>query len=547
MKENKEMSVKYSAEKNTQILVSLLKQHGIRYIVVSPGATNVSFVASVQSDSYFNLISSVDERSAAYIACGLAAESGEPVVLSCTGATASRNYVPGLTEAYYRKLPVIAVTATQHEGRIGNMVPQVIDRTEQMNDLVKLSVQCPMVRTSEDEWACTVKVNRALSALVRGGGGPVHINLATDYSNEFVPELPKARKIDIIGHGDSLPPVQTRSVAIYVGNHRPWSERLEKAVEAFCAKYNGAVLIDHTSGYKGKWAVMCNLPLVSGKIVGTLRYPDLLIHIGEVAGGYPGISPKNVWRISPDGEIRDYFKSLTKVFAMDEADFFEAYASADDWSEELSPYCKEWKAEYGRMFGKLPESIPFSNVWIARVTAGLVPDGSALHLGILNTLRSWNFFNTRSSVLGYCNTGGFGIDGCLSSCLGASLANRDKLYFMVMGDLAFFYDMNSIGNRHVGPNLRVLLVNNGVGTEFKNYNHRAAQFGDDADAFMAARGHYGRQSRDLVRHYASDLGFEYLCASNKEEYLEVVGKFVDPEIRDRPIFLEVFTNSEDER
>ena len=93
----------YTSEKHTQILIALLKAHGIRKIVASPGATNVCFVGSLQSDPYFEIYSSVDERSAAYIACGLAKESGEPVVLSCTGATASRNYPAGLTEAYYRE------------------------------------------------------------------------------------------------------------------------------------------------------------------------------------------------------------------------------------------------------------------------------------------------------------------------------------------------------------------------------------------------------------------------------------------------------------
>lgn len=119
----------YTVERSQQIVISLLKQYGIRKIITSPGATNITFVASVQHDSWFELYSSVDERSAAYMACGMAAESGEPVVLTCTGATASRNYVPGLTEAYYRKLPVLAITATQDERRIGHLVPQVIDRS----------------------------------------------------------------------------------------------------------------------------------------------------------------------------------------------------------------------------------------------------------------------------------------------------------------------------------------------------------------------------------------------------------------------------------
>ena len=109
----------YTNERNTQIVISLLKQYGIKRIIVSPGATNVTFVASVMHDSFFELYSCVDERSAAYMACGMASESGEAVVLSCTGATASRNYLPGLTEAHYRKLPVIAITSTQNPLRIG--------------------------------------------------------------------------------------------------------------------------------------------------------------------------------------------------------------------------------------------------------------------------------------------------------------------------------------------------------------------------------------------------------------------------------------------
>ena len=80
----------YTSERSIQILISLLKAHNIKKCVLSPGTTNITFVASLQQDPWFECYSSVDERSAAYIACGMAAESGEPVVLSCTGATASR-------------------------------------------------------------------------------------------------------------------------------------------------------------------------------------------------------------------------------------------------------------------------------------------------------------------------------------------------------------------------------------------------------------------------------------------------------------------------
>lgn len=127
----------YTVERHTQILIALMKFHGVKKIVASPGTTNITLIGSLQNDPYFEIYSSVDERSAAYIACGLARESGEPVALSCTGATASRNYPSGLTEAFYSNLPILAITSTQHLGRVGQMMPQVLDRSIQMNDMIK--------------------------------------------------------------------------------------------------------------------------------------------------------------------------------------------------------------------------------------------------------------------------------------------------------------------------------------------------------------------------------------------------------------------------
>ena len=126
------------------------------------------------------------------------------------------------------------------------------------------------------------------------------------------------------------------------------------------------------------------------------------------------------------------------------------------------------------------------------------------------------------------------------------MAKSDQLFFCVVGDLAFFYDLNAIANHNIGNNIRILLVNNGCGTEFKNYSHFAAQFGEEANEYMSAMGHYGKQSRDLVRHYAQDLGFEYMMASTKEEFNDNIKQFVTPHITDKPMLFEVLTNYQDE-
>lgn len=198
----------YTAEKHTQILISLMKKHKVKKIVASPGTTNICLVGSLQSDPYFEIYSSVDERSAAFIACGLAAESGEPVALTCTGSTASRNYIPALTEAFYRNLPVLAITASQHLGRVGNLMPQVIDRSQPLADIVKESVTVDCVYTPEDIWACELNVNKALLALRSNGGGPAHINLVTTYNKDFsVKELPKVKKIEKVTELSDMPEV----------------------------------------------------------------------------------------------------------------------------------------------------------------------------------------------------------------------------------------------------------------------------------------------------------------------------------------------------
>ena len=539
----------YTSEKHTQILIALMKFHRIKKIVVSPGATNICLVGSLQSDPYFEMYSCIDERSAAYMACGLAVESGEPVALSCTGSTASRNYVPGLTEAYYRKLPVLAITSTQHPGRVGNMYPQVVDRSRQMNDLVAESVQIDCVYTQEDEWACGVLINKAIIALKKGGGGPAHINLVTTYSRDFsVRVLPRVKGIDYISRLADMPSLDHYSrIAILTGVHEKWQESLLASVDKFCELYNAVVLMNHASNYKGKYGVNHALILNMKQYESTNTNADLVIYIGSVPRYMSGMKNPGceMWRVNPDGEMRDPEKMLTKVFAMEEVDFFEYYIRAKKSEICGSEYAELWQREYEEIIAKIPE-LPFSNVWLAQNTIGKLPDKSVLHIAGSNTARAWNFFKLPRTIECYSNDGAMGIDGQVSALIGESLACQDRLHFGVAGDLTFFYDMNSIGNRHIKNNLRLMIINNGVGAEFRIYSHPAYAFHEEGKYYMAGEGHYGKKSPALIRHYAEDLGFEYLCASTKEEFLQKLERFLTPELTKKPLIFEIFTDSEDE-
>ena len=226
------MDTHFTVERNVQIVISYLKAYGIRRIIASPGTTNITVVASIQQDPYFFVYSAPDERSAAYMACGMAAEAYEPVVLSCTGATASRNYIPGLTEAYYRRLPVLALTATVNTARVANNVPQVMDRSSIQNDIARVSVHLPFISEAEDEYDVTVKTARAFIALTEPGHGPVHINIETRYSKDFsIRELPATRIIRQVLKGDDYPVLPKGRIGIFIGEHKPFSEEETCAID----------------------------------------------------------------------------------------------------------------------------------------------------------------------------------------------------------------------------------------------------------------------------------------------------------------------------
>lgn len=534
----------YTSERGQQILIAVLKANGIKKVVASPGTTNMTLVASMQQDTFFEMYSSIDERSAAYIACGLAAESGEPVVLTCTEATASRNYMPGLTEAFYRKLPVLAVTGTHGEYLIGQFEPQVIDRRNVPNDVANLSVRINPIKDTKDEWSATLKINQAVLELKHRGGGPVHIDLATTESKDFSVEHPKpVQIIKRYTHRDQLPKIPSGKIGVFIGAHKRFSDDETAIIDAFCASNNAVVFCDQTSNYYGQYRINYSIVASQEKYWTSKKTLDLMIHIGEVSGEYWHVTSKNTWRVHEDGIIRDLFRgTLSSVFEMTEREFFSNYIQKAGHYNSLY---FEFKKDCDDAYNSLPD-LPFSNAWIASILYQKMPNDCILHYAILNSLRAWNFFDTPQAYMTSSNVGGFGIDGCLSTLVGASLANPDKLHFAFTGDLAFFYDMNVLGNRHIGSNVRILVVNNGKGTEFRMYWHPAFQFGDDADKFIAAGGHYGDKSHILVKNYVEALGYKYIKASTKQEFIELYPEFISPKQYDNPIVFEVFTNSEDE-
>lgn len=534
----------YTDDKATQLLVALLKEYNIKNVVISPGTRNYGFAESIQQDDFFTAYSVIDERSAAYFATGIAFETGEPVVIACTGATASRNYLSAMTEAYYRHLPIIAVTCGHDFGCPYNITPQYTDRSVSQNDVKVCSVTLPAVNDARTARHCELLLNAALTKSLVKGGGPVHINLLTLSYTCSTEKLPKVTKLDYWSAEDLFKKETLRSVekrlagkriGIMIGAHKKMSVELTKAIEAFLDTHDAAVFADHTSNYHGKNKILIGQAF---DIVGTGNVPEIIIDTGGVCGQYSVarlFAKGEVWRVAEDGEIKQRYGTLKNFFECREETFFHLLSEAAGQKSNHAYY-----TQLEREIGSLKtEGLAFSNGFVSGVLAKKLPPKSSLHLSVLNSLRNMNMYELNNSVDSICNVGGFGIDGPVSTLVGQSMADKKRLYFGLIGDLAFFYDMNILGNRHIANNVRICLVNNNLGVEFR-LNKRLTE---DVNPYVAAAGHNGS-----ARARAESMGFLYMSAKDEKEFAEHVDDFCDPNVNrfKQPVLFEVFTTAEGE-
>ena len=528
-----------------QIVIALLKKFGIRHLVLSAGSRNVPFVHSVEEDPDFTCYSVVDERSAAYFALGLSQQIQEPVVISCTASTASSNYWPAVGEAFYQGVPIVVLTSDRNPAMLHQWEDQMIDQVGMFDRHVKKSVNLPLINDKSDWLWCQRLVNDALLELNHNGTGPVHINVPMkDYCMDFdVAELPEVRKVDRISVFDKeqwqakfKQLLNYKRILVTPGQLSHVPQEFNDALTRFFHKFNATISVEH----------MCNLDCegtVHTSVCFDVRYhhkdlreflPDLVISFGyntsqglkEQLRWYAGIYEH--WSIQPDGALVDMYNSLTTIFECPNQYFFDYMnqLATDDQKNDLA-YYGAVKA-YGDSV-KYPD-FPYSSTYAVQQVVERIESGSVLHLAINNSIRITNFFHLKPHVKTYANIGTYGIDGCLSSLVGQA-AVTDKLCYMITGDLAFFYDMNALRIKHIGNNIRVLLLNNEGGGEFY-YN--GSWVNKASDLHTTARHHTKAEG------WVKENNFIYLAAHDKESFQEAMKVFMSADT-EKSVFLEVFS------
>ena len=182
--------MKDTAYEYCRILLDVLEAQGVKDIIASPGSRNAPLLISCSYRDEINTRVVDDERTAAFIALGIAMVSRKPVALICTSGTALYNYAPAVAEAFYQGVPLIIISADRPFHWIGQEDSQTLVQPNALREIVKKSFDIPVeVKGSEVKWYVNRIANEAAILSMDGKMGPVHINIKFEGALSNVEEI----------------------------------------------------------------------------------------------------------------------------------------------------------------------------------------------------------------------------------------------------------------------------------------------------------------------------------------------------------------------
>lgn len=476
------------------ILTALLVSHGIREAVISPGSRNAPLVVALSRSNDIKTTVVIDERSAAFIALGKASVSGNPVVLLCTSGTAVLNYAPAVAEAYYRRVPLIVISADRPMEWIDQDDSQTLRQYEALAHYVKRSYNIPADCTSDSiQWYVNRVANDALLCAVSGRRAPVHINLQLDEPldgicgykpsrwttrviNEVTPDAGLSEP-DRLRLAETL--AGTSRVLVIAGFHNP-SPRLSAALERLSAMGNVAVMTESVSNLDspGQRFVDCidsTLSSMSDKEKESMT-PDIVITLGGaivsrfVKQYLRNVPVKEHWHVGVSEATIDCLRSLTlKVNMADDIFFEEMAVTMAEMPAAAGGYRDGWLAYATRgreLHDRYVDSLPWCDLTAMKEVFRSIPQGWNVQLSNGTVVRYSQLFRARGVNRFDCNRGVSGIDGSTSTAIGASTVYGGTT-LLVTGDMSAQYDIGALASPCITPRFKMIVLCNGGGGIFR--------------------------------------------------------------------------------
>ncbi len=543
------MSKAVSDKKVVKTIIDICLVEGLREVVISPGSRNAPLTLTFASHTEFECFSIVDERSAGFFALGMAQQTGRPVALVCTSGSALLNYAPAIAEAYYQNIPLVVISADRPMEWIDQGDGQTIRQQGALDNIVKYSCQLPTSKNASS-WYVNRLVSEAFYHCRFKQAGPVHINvpLAEPLYGKTVHPKEKQRRIKQINSANTISPDQLLElsedwankdkVLIVAGLQKPDS-RLQAVLDVLSDMEQVVVLSETISNVKGAQILTGIDKLISTITEEEAHFfkPALLITMdGAIVSKMlktflRNYKSKEHWHISLSSRHLDTYQQLTTSIEADPIEFFE----------QLMPHIGSIKSRYKTTWLNRAERSEkhhheylkksgWNDLKVFAHIASHLPSEWQVQWGNSSAIRYAQLFKALYTNESYCNRGTSGIDGCVSTAVGASYITQ-KPTLLVLGDLSFMYDSNGLWNNYLKPNLRIIVVNNGGGGIF-----RFIQGPSDSDELET----YFEAAHQLnVKPIAEMYGLKYLTACNEASMEECLTQlFADS---DKPIILEVKT------
>jgi 2-succinyl-5-enolpyruvyl-6-hydroxy-3-cyclohexene-1-carboxylate synthase len=478
--------------------VDELQRLNVRDVVISPGSRSTPLAILLAEHEQIQTYLHVDERSAAFFALGMAKAKQRPVAVLCTSGTAAANYMPAVSEAAHSRVPLLILTADRpHELRdVG--APQAMNQLHLFGSFVKSFIEMALPEASERMYQYVrTTAARAVSALLAPPMGPVHLNFPLReplVPNLELPNLWEAGRLNRMQH-----------VSLTVGKGAPDQQYTAELVGRLASKEKGIIVCgdhddSHFVGAVTKLAVKLGYPILADPLSQlrsgghvkeyvvdcydtflrneTIRQdwkPDVILRFGAMPVSkaltqYIAMQKDaDIIVVDEAADWRDPTLMSSEMVYANEALFCEEICAAVAQREETS-WLRSWMHVNNLTKQRLQTIDTYEDVFEGRVITeltALLPHSSTLFVGNSMPIRDTDtfFFTNDKQIKVMANRGVNGIDGIVSSALGASVASSPLV--LVLGDLSFYHDLNGLLAAKLHKlNATIVVLNNDGGGIF---------------------------------------------------------------------------------
>jgi 2-succinyl-5-enolpyruvyl-6-hydroxy-3-cyclohexene-1-carboxylate synthase len=466
-----------------RVLVDELARGGVTEAVIAPGSRSAPLAIAFAEHAGIRLHVRIDERSAAFLGLGLAKASGKPVPIVCTSGTAAANFHPAVLEASHSQMGLVVLTSDRPPELRGTGANQTADQTKLYGDAVRFFTEFGVAEARPGMVAYWRSVIcRALSAA--RGQGPVHLNvpfrepLLPDPTDEAWPE-------SLDGRSEGRPWTDDlRSIAAIIDPVVTLADLPERGIlvagdgavvperaVAFAEAAGWPIFAEPMSGARfGPNAVTTYSQLVAIPEVADRYRPDVVITVGKpglakaLLALYPQV-PHLV--VDPIAHWADPTRTASRV--LHTLPVLDCTRGSSDWLAAWQRMESVARDELARILGREHE---LSELRLAWEMADLAGDNALFFVGSSMPVRCLDLaMRAGAGPWVLANRGVSGIDGCVSTAVGAALAhqvNGGGPAVAMLGDLSVIHDQNGlvIGPGEPRPDLTLVVVNNDGGGIF---------------------------------------------------------------------------------